>query len=224
MAFDILIVEDDPFIYEPVKDWLTVDGYEVEIVQSAETGIERATEKAYDLLIVDVVLPGMSGIDFCKKYRADGGRGRILIVSGMTNTDDKLSGLSAGADDYIVKPFDTREVIARLDALMRRSIQVNLAPIEFADVKVDVQAHRVFRDGKELKLVPMEFALLEFMLRQPNHLFTANDLLKFVWKGNGSIDTVRTHVKTLRKKLERPGQTQLIRTIHGVGYCFTNEW
>lgn len=220
----VLIIEDDPTLYQPVKDWLILENYIVEIQESAESALNALATSDFELMVVDVILPGITGYEFCKSYRARGGKARILIVSGKSETDDKLAGLSAGADDYIAKPFDVREVVARLKVLSRRSLQLAHEPLEFEDVSVDVSAHKAYRAGAELNLGPMEFALLEFMIKQPNQVFSGDDLLRCVWEGKGSVDTVRTHIKTLRKKLELPGQIPLIRTIHGVGYCFTSEW
>lgn len=221
---NVLIVEDDNTIYGPVKDWLTIDGFEVALLESAEDALARLKHQEFDLLIVDVGLPGIDGFEFCRTYRANGGFGRILIVSGRSNTDEKLTGLASGADDFIGKPFDVREVVARVKVLMRRTMQLTDQIIEFEDVVLNPAIHKAYRAGRELKLGPMEYALLNFFIRQPNRLFSSNDLLKTIWKGEGSVDTVRTHVKTLRKKLEQQGQSPLIRTIHGVGYCFTDEW
>lgn len=221
---NVLIVEDDTAIYGPVKDWLVIEGFEVELFESAEKALARLEHQEFELLIVDIVLPGMDGFEFCSRYRASGGRGRILIVSGRSSTEEKLLGLSSGADDFIGKPFDVREVVARLKVLMRRTMQLTDQTIEFEDVIVNPAIRKAYRAGKDLKLGPMEYALLEFLIKQPNQLVSANDLLKMIWKGAGSVDSVRTHVKTLRRKLEQPGQSPLIRTIHGVGYCFTNQW
>lgn len=220
----VLIIEDDPLIYASTKDWLVVDGYEIEVATSGESALVRLQERSFDLLLVDVVLPGINGFEVCAQYRKAGGQARILIVSGRKSIDDKLQGLEAGADDYIAKPFDVREVAARFKVLMRRALLKPENRILFEDVELDINAHKAYREGKELLLGPLEFSLLELMLRSPNQLFTAEDLLKSIWKGKGSIDSVRTSIKTLRKRLELPGQSQYIKTIHGLGYSFTNEW
>ncbi len=220
----VLIIEDDPLIYVATKDWLVVDGYETEVATSGEAALVRLNERSFDLLLVDVVLPGINGFEVCAQYRKAGGQARILIVSGRKSIDDKLQGLEAGADDYIAKPFDVREVAARFKVLMRRALLKPENRISFEDVELDIAAHKAYREGKELLLGPLEFSLLELMLRSPNQLFTAEDLLKSIWKGKGSIDSVRTSIKTLRKRLEMPGQPQYIKTIHGLGYSFTNEW
>jgi DNA-binding response OmpR family regulator len=220
----VLIIEDDPLIYVATKDWLVVDGYETEVATSGESALVRLQERSFDLLLVDVVLPGINGFEVCSQYRKAGGQARILIVSGRKSIDDKLQGLEAGADDYIAKPFDVREVAARFKVLMRRALLKPENRISFEDVELDIAAHKAYREGKELLLGPLEFSLLELMLRSPNQLFTAEDLLKSIWKGKGSIDSVRTSIKTLRKRLELPGQPQYIKTIHGLGYSFTNEW
>ncbi len=220
----VLIIEDDPLIYVATKDWLVVDGYETEVATSGEAALVRLNERSFDLLLVDVVLPGINGFEVCAQYRKAGGQARILIVSGRKSIDDKLQGLEAGADDYIAKPFDVREVAARFKVLMRRALLKPENRISFEDVELDIAAHKAYREGKELLLGPLEFSLLELMLRSPNQLFTAEDLLKSIWKGKGSIDSVRTSIKTLRKRLEMPGHPQYIKTIHGLGYSFTNEW
>ena len=176
----------------------------------------------YDVLILDVMLPNKNGIDLCRHYRHNKGSGRVLLVTSRNSIRDKEYGFESGADDYITKPFDLREIAARVRALMRRSLVVSGETIEIGNLLIDTSNHTVTRSGEPIDLQPQEFALLEFLARHSNRIFSADKLIKMVWKGNSSTNTVRTHIKTLRKKIDNNGEEKLIKTIHGVGYTLTN--
>lgn len=214
----ILVVEDEKDLAHSVRDWLLLEGHKVDAVLDGQQALEWLQFNEYDVVVLDIFLPGLDGFEVCRRYRRSGGLARVLMLTAKSAVSDKESGLDAGADDYITKPFDLKEVSARIRALMRRSISVIGAQLVAADLTVDLTAHRVMRGQQEIKLLPQEFALLEFMIRQPNRIFSADTLIKRVWNGNSSVDTVRTHIKTLRKKVDLPGCEPLIRTVHGVGY------
>jgi DNA-binding response OmpR family regulator len=214
----ILIVEDEKDLAHSVRDWLLLEGHRVDAVQDGNQALEWLRSNEYDVIVLDVLLPGLDGFEVCRRYRRSGGLGRVLMLTAKSGINDKESGLDAGADDYITKPFDLKEVSARVRALMRRSISVVGAQLIAADLIVDLTVRKVSRGDNEIKLLPQEFALLEFMIRQPNRIFSADTLIKRVWNGNSSVDTVRTHIKTLRKKVDLPGLQPLIKTVHGVGY------
>ena len=220
----ILLVEDDAQLAVGVQTWLNDESHEVDWCQTGEESLNKLAKQHYDLIILDIGLPDMTGFELCRLYRDQGGKARILVLSGCTSLDDKITGLEAGADDYVPKPFDRRELSLRVAAMLRRSLEFADDTMHFEDIDMNLASHQVSRAGQPLRLVPQEFALLEFLMRNPNRVFSAEELLRTVWQGGGSIDTVRTHIKTLRKKLEQNGKRPVIRTIQGVGYSLTVEW
>lgn len=220
----ILVIEDDLQLAEDLCGWLCSETYEVISKASAEESLVLMLEQPFDLIVLDIGLPGMTGFELCRHYRGRGGESRILILSGAAGIDEKIEGLKAGADDYMAKPFDGRELSLRVAALLRRSLEFTDELLQFEDIELNLRSHQVVRSGEALRLVPQEYALLEFLMRSPNRVFRADELLRSVWNGGGSIDTVRTHVKTLRKKLEKNSQRPVIRTIQGVGYSLTVDW
>jgi DNA-binding response OmpR family regulator len=220
----VLIIEDDSELANTIAQWLQQESFTVKVCQRGKEALNLLEREQFDIILLDILLPDAHGLDICKTYRQSSGTGRILILSACAETDDKIAGLQIGADDYLTKPFDMRELLLRISTLLRRSLEFRNETLVFEDVEINPSVHKATRGGKDLKLCPQEFALLEFMMHRPNHVFSSEILLKGVWHGSGSVDTVRTHIKNLRKKLEKDGQKQLIRTIQGVGYSLTIEW
>lgn len=216
----ILVVEDDHRLARVVEDWLLADGHDVELADTGEGAWDRLQEKSYDLLILDWTWPGMTGLEICRKYRETGGAAAILMLTGKDGIADKEEGFEAGADDYLTKPFHPRELSARLKALSRRPREIKEAIVRAGDVILDPTARRVTKAGQEVILLPKEFALLEFLRRHPNQVFSADDLLDKVWSkdSENSPDTVRVDITKLRSKIDDEGGVSLIRTIHRVGY------
>jgi DNA-binding response OmpR family regulator len=217
----ILVVEDEVDLAASLHDWLVLEGHRVEVANDGQQAIDVLAVNDFDVIILDLMLPKVDGIELCKSYRTKGGGARILMLTAKSSVAEKELGLDNGADDYLSKPYDLKEVSARIRALMRRSLSVVGSAIVVADLQLDPHAHTVSRGNVELNLLPQEFALLEFFMRNPNRIFSAETLIKRVWHGNSSVDTVRTHIKTLRKKVDLPNLPQTIRTIHGVGYSLT---
>lgn len=216
----ILIVEDEPDLSEPVKAYLQHEHHIVEVVDNGLEALERLKFYKYDVIILDWMLPGMQGVDICKHFRTSGGTTPILMLTARKQTPDKIQALDAGADDYLTKPFDVQEVAARVRALLRRPQQVTSNVLRARNVVLETSTFRVTRDDQEVQLLPKEFALLEFLMRHPNQVFSAEALLDRVWASDSdaSPETIRTYVKRLRKKIDVEGNASIINTVHGVGY------
>lgn len=216
----ILLVEDDLNLTGVVTDLLAVDLHRVEHVASGLDGQQMLAMYGYDLIILDWELPAVSGVDICKKFRAGGGTTPILILTGKGSADDKEVGLDAGADDYLTKPFNGKELRARVRALLRRPSAFSGGTLSCGDLLLDPVKFFVSRNGSEIRLAAREFALLEFFLRHPGQPFTAEALLARVWLSEEecSLEAVRMCIKRLRTKLDLPGSPPMIVNIHGAGY------
>lgn len=216
----VLVVEDDKHLSQLVCDWLTGEKYSTEAVYKGTDGLERLKFYKYDVVILDWEMPGMSGPEVCKQYRDDGGTTPILMLTGKKEIEDKTEGLDSGADDYLTKPFEMKELSARVRALLRRSNQVNKTTLTAGNLTLDPVSRKVLLFGKEVDLQPKEFSLLEFLLRHPNQPFNAEAIMDRVWTASSDAapDTVRLHVMRLRNKIDEPGKESIIRTLHRVGY------
>lgn len=216
----ILLVEDDKEVCDVVSDWLIDEHYTVDVVNSGSEAIERLRFDKYDVLIFDWQLPDLSGIEVCKRFRSKGGITPVLMLTGKGEIEDKEVGLDAGADDYLTKPFHPRELSARVRALLRRSGELKMNVLTCGDIVLDPQGFKVTKDGKDVSLLPKEFALLEFFLRHPNQVFSPEALLDRVWsaESEASPDTIRVHITKLRGKIDTDGQPSIIKTLHRQGY------
>jgi DNA-binding response OmpR family regulator len=216
----ILIVEDETDLAIPVRDWLTKEQHLVELVDNGTAALELLRVYKYDIIILDLMIPGVSGMEVCRRYRNDGGTTPILMLTAKSSVEDKEAGLDAGADDYLTKPFHLKELSARVRSVIRRHTQPTSRELKVGDLVLDTVARTVHLSGIEKHFVPREFSLLEFLMRHPNQVFSAEALLDRVWASDtmASPDTIRTYIKILRKKLDVEGKESLIRTVHGVGY------
>lgn len=216
----ILVVEDDREVAFAVEEALKALQHVVEVVADGADGLFRLTTYSYDLAILDWDLPTMSGVAVCQKYRSEGGKIPILMMTGKTNIVEKETGLDSGADDYLTKPFNLRELTARTRALLRRPPEVGNNNLQVRDLVLDTQSSKVYRAGVEIKLLPKEFALLEYIMRKKNQVLDVNDLLEHVWssESESSEDAVRQCITRLRRKIDREGESSLISTIKGLGY------
>ncbi len=216
----ILLVDDDERMARVVEDWLAGESYDVELVCTGTEGWERARKNSHDVLILDWNLPGLSGVDICREYRNHGGTAIVMLLTGKSGVGEKEEGLDAGADDYLTKPFHPRELSARLRALLRRPRPKQSDALRAGDLVLEPKSAKVTRAGQEINLLPKEFALLEFLMRHPNEVFSSDQLLDKVWskESENSPDTVRVHITKIRSKVDKDGQPSLIRTIHRVGY------
>lgn len=222
----ILIVEDDRALSELIVDWLTGEKHVPEPVYEGTEGRERLKFYKYDAVILDWELPGVSGPQICQEFRDAGGHTPIIMLTGKKELVDKTTGLDAGADDYLTKPFHMEELSARLRALLRRgATEMSRTVLTAGHVSLDTISRKVVSNGKELNLQPKEYSLLEFLLRHPNQPFSAETLLDRVWssESDASPDTVRLQIMRLRNKIDVDGKESMIRTIHRVGYILVPE-
>jgi DNA-binding response OmpR family regulator len=212
----ILVVEDDPQILKVIDDCLKIDHHTVETEEDGSIALEKLKLFEYDVLIFDWNLPGVTGVELCREYRNRGGRGSILMLTANTTISNKEEGLGSGADDYLTKPFDVRELSARVKALARRSsVAITATNLKVGGVELDRDRFCVTLYDQPIKL-----ALLEFLMRHRNIVFSAEALLSRVWKAeeDASPEIIRTHIKNLRRKLEHDGKPSIIETVYGVGY------
>jgi DNA-binding response OmpR family regulator len=221
----ILAIEDDPAILRGLADNLRFEGYEVVTATDGEAGYRIQREHKPDLIVLDLMLPRMSGLELCRKIRAEGNRTPILMLTARSEESDRVLGLDLGADDYVTKPFSVRELLARIRALLRRGQPAPELPDElrFGAVEVDFRSYEAKRDGQTLEMTRKEFAILRFLASRPREVVSRDELLNAVW-GYESFPTSRTvdnHVAGLRAKLEQDSsQPEHIKTVHGVGYKF----
>lgn len=225
----ILLVEDDPGVQMVVADLLLSEGHEVESIGDGGAGLRRALEGPFDLLILDVMLPAMDGFQICQKVREHGFDGGILFLTARGQLEDRVGGLSTGADDYLVKPFDPGELLARIQALLRRVRRDNLTPvsrIRFGSVEADFVRLEFRRKGQPVELTAKEAELLRFLVNHRGQVQSREKILRQVWREQRHI-TVRTvdvHIAWLRQKLEEvAGEPRHILTIRGEGYRFQGE-
>ena len=223
----ILLIEDEPGLVLTLSDRLRSEGYEVESALEGGSGIELATSEPFDLIILDLMLPDMSGFDVCRDLRQQKVQIPILMLTARAQVEDKVVGLKLGADDYLTKPFETIELMARIEALLRRSAAAPVTSAtgvyEFGQVKVDFPSAEVTRDGVPVELSAREFHLLSYLIENRGLLLTRDELLNNVWGYDAmpSTRTVDVHVSWLRQKVEaNPRHPQFILTVHGRGYKF----
>jgi DNA-binding response OmpR family regulator len=226
MARTILVVDDEPTLREALVDALEADGFRVVAAADGREALARFRAERPDLVLLDLMLPELSGIEVCRIIRAESGV-PIVMLTAKDSEVDKVVGLELGADDYVTKPFSLRELSARIRALFRRSEQVAVeappAVVDLGRVQVDLAGHRLLRDGEALPVKPKAFELLAFLLRHPGQVFTRDQLLEHVWGYDyaGETRTVDVHVHWLRGQIEdQPGAPRFLHTVRGVGYVF----
>ena len=224
----ILIVEDEAAIADLERDYLELSGFEVEVANDGQTGLDKALNEDYDLVILDLMLPGVDGFEICRKVRAEKNT-PIIMVSAKKDDIDKIRGLGLGADDYMTKPFSPSELVARVKAHMARyerligSAMEENKVIEIRGIKIDTTARRVWVNGEEKTFTTKEFDLLTFLASHPNRVYTKDELFSEIWdmESIGDIATVTVHIKKIREKIEfDTSKPQYIETIWGVGYRF----
>lgn len=219
----ILVVEDDLLVSKLIRELLVAENHEVETTDDGVDGQARIDRGRYDVAVLDWNVPGKNGIDICKSHRENRGATKVLILTAHNTTEDKIVGLDSGADDYLTKPFNGSELLARIRALLRRPGAMNSDCLEIGDLKIDLAAHTASRSGIEISLMRKEFAILSFLAQNPNRVFSAEALLSRVWPSevDATVEAFMTALSRLRKKIDRPGSPSLITTVHGVGYKLT---
>ena len=217
---DILIVEDEDDIANVVQDVIVRQGHSVQRASSGTEAMQFLRVANYDLVILDWMLPGLAGVDVCKNYRRLGGQAHVLMLTARTTVDEKALALDVGADDYLCKPCHIKELLARVNALLRRPALMIHETIVFAGWKLDPKMGTLTRDDKVILFLPRETELLVFLLKNSDSFFTAEVLLERVWPVSSFVqpETVRTHIKTIRKKLARPDFAGFIDHMRGYGY------
>jgi two-component system response regulator MtrA len=216
----VLVVDDDPALAEMLGIVLRGEGFDPSFVADGARAIGSFRDIRPDVVLLDLMLPGMSGIDVCKQIRAESGI-PIIMLTAKSDTVDVVLGLESGADDYVVKPFKPKELVARMRARLRRTDEPPAEALSIGDVTIDVPGHSVTRDGTPIALTPLEFDLLVALARKPRQVFTREVLLEQVWGYRHAADTrlVNVHVQRLRSKVERdPEHPEIVLTVRGVGY------
>jgi len=218
----ILFVDDDKQLAAVASDWLIAENHVVDVVNDGKEALSRLEFYPYDLVVLDLTLPGLDGVQVCRQYRAAGGHTPIIMLTGRTEVEQKMEGLDSGADDYLTKPFELRELSARVRALLRRPKEVLAEVLQAGPIKLDIKAQKLTRDGIEIRLLPQQMLLLEFFMRNPREVFSSEALLDRIWSSEAetSPDTVRVHITRIRQKLDEEGKPSFIRTLHRVGYSF----
>ena len=220
MAPKILVVDDDPAINEMLTIVLEAEGFQTSSVTDGAEAVQTFRSFSPDLILLDLMLPGMNGIDICREIRKESAV-PIVMLTAKTDTVDVVLGLESGADDYITKPFKPKELVARIRARLRRTDETPADVFEVGDLTVDVPQHTVTRGNQEIQLTPLEFDLLVEMARKPNQVHSREELLESVWGYRNASDTrlVNVHVQRLRSKIEHdPENPEIILTVRGVGY------
>jgi two-component system, OmpR family, phosphate regulon response regulator PhoB len=225
----ILIVEDEDALATLLQYNLEAEGFRVSLASRGDDAEVAISEEPPDLIILDWMLPGLSGIELCRRLRAGkASRGiPILILTARGEEQDRIRGLTTGADDYVVKPFSLPELMARVRAILRRAHPERLAQtLAVEDIELDRESYRVMRNGRELRLGPTEFKLLEFMMESPGRVFTRSQLLDGVWGRDVYVDerTVDVHIGRLRKAINRGKEKDPIRTVRGAGYALGEKF
>lgn len=227
MSARILLVEDEPGLTLTLTDLLTVEGYEVTSAANGPAGLERALNESFDLMILDVMLPGKNGFEVCRELRQKGRDVAVLMLTAKSQLTDRVVGLKLGADDYLTKPFDPPELLARIEALLRRVKKGALTPViqfRFGNVEVDFEKSDVRKNGVALSLAAKELELLRYLIDHRGKVVSREELLEKIWEYQPGVSsrTVDVHVAWLRQKLEdRPQTPRHIFTVRGVGYRFS---
>jgi two-component system response regulator MprA len=220
----VLVVDDDARIAAALRRALVYEGYQVEVAPDGQIALARARERTPDLAILDIMLPGIDGIEVCRRLRAEGDV-PILMLTARDGTADRVKGLDSGADDYLVKPFAYEELLARVRALLRRRAPRQRKQLRYADILMDIGTHEVRRGDEAINLTAKEFELLQHFLRNPNQVLRREQLLDAVWGFDfgATSNVVDVYVGYLRQKLEGDGRPRLLQTVRGVGYVLREQ-
>jgi DNA-binding response OmpR family regulator len=223
----IIVVEDEEALALRIKNLLESEKYQVSVAFDGRDGLELALVEEYDLLILDILLPEVGGIEILKELRRAGKMTPVLVLTAKNRVEDKVAGLDAGADDYLTKPFALPELLARVRALLRRASDAKSAVLSVSDVQVDTNTHDVSRAGRRIELTTKEYAILELLLYNKNRVLSRVSIAEHVWGDNFDLATmtnfVDVHIKNLRKKIDTDRDGSMITTVRGVGYMVKEE-
>jgi len=223
----ILLIEDEPKTVQSLKQGLEENNYDVSIAYDGHIGKQLALAHTYQLIVSDIIIPGINGLDLCRELRSLGIQTPILMLTALSTTDDKLNGFEAGADDYLPKPFDFKEFLARVKALIKRSNQTLLEAqvLKFADLEMDLNSSLVSRAGQMIHLTSKEFQLLEYFLRNQEKVISKAEIAENIWEveDENSSNLIEVYVNYLRKKVDKGFSTKLIHTQFGMGYILRQE-
>jgi two-component system copper resistance phosphate regulon response regulator CusR len=223
----VLIIEDDPKVAGAVKSGLTAEGYQVTVSRSGEDGFFRATTEPYDVILLDLGLPGRSGLEILTGLRGRGLTLPVLVLTARDTVEDRVHGLDTGADDYLIKPFAFAELLARVRALLRRGRPADVTRVRLADLELDSMARTVRRGDDPIELTPREFELLDYLLRHQGQVISREMLARDVWKepsrGTPLDNVIDVHITRLRKKIDQGRTPRLIQTVRGVGFLLKED-
>jgi two-component system response regulator MprA len=222
MKAHMLVVDDDPRITELLRRILAYEGYSVAIAASGDEALKRTLERPPDLIVLDILLPGINGLEVARRLRAAGDNVPILMLTARDSVADRVEGFETGADDYLIKPFAPEELLVRVKALLRRNQEERHEVLRYADVELDTGTRVAYRGTREIDLSPTEYELLALFLRRPRQVLTREIILDRVWGMDfeGSSNVMEVYVGYLRAKLEAEDEPRLIQTVRGVGYVF----
>ncbi len=220
MARQILLIEDELKIARFLQLELESEGYDMMISHDGQAGLMLARDHLPDLIIVDWMLPGLTGVEICRRLRATGNQTPVIMLTGRDDIHDRITGLDAGADDYLIKPFSVEELLARIRARFRQQAPETAEWLEFDNLRVNQRTREVYRDNRLVELTVKEFDLLTYLLSRPRQVFTREQILNHVWGYDflGDSNIIEVYIRYLRLKLESPEQPRLIHTVRGVGY------
>lgn len=225
MGTRILVVEDDERLAQFLKLELEYESYTITVANDGLSGLSAAREVDPDLILLDWMLPGLSGIEICKRLRTTGCKAPVILLTAKDEVSDRVTGLDAGADDYIVKPFSVEELLARVRANLRRTQEQDTETLQFEDLRLNRSSREVFRGTRRIDLTAKEFDLLEYLLAHPRQVMTRDQILERVWGYDfmGDSNIIEVYVRYLRLKLEAEQESRLIQTVRGVGYVVRSE-
>ena len=218
---NVLIVEDDPLVGKSLHKGFTEAGHDCALVRDGERGLEAAASRQFEAVVLDLLLPSLPGLEVLRRLRAAGVRTPVILLTALGSVEERVAGLEAGADDYLVKPFAFAELLARLHAICRRVQDRPAATLAAADLTLDLATRRVHRGGKEVDLTPTEFSILELLMRHAGEVVTRKMLCEHLWQADweGETNVIEVHITRLRKKLDRNGSGPTIQTVRGRGYA-----
>ena len=221
----ILVVEDEPKVNKALKEGLEDEHYEVVVAETGEEGFFRMTTESFDVILLDLMLPGRDGLEVLTKVREQGIRTPVLVLTARDTVEDRIAGLNSGADDYLVKPFAFAEVVARIRALVRRGRPTETLRLSVGDLEMDLVTRKVIRSGETVDLTAREYELLEYLLRHAGHPVPRETLTRDVWKetdrGTPLNNVIDVHIARLRRKIDVERSTKLVHTVRGVGFMLS---